>query len=230
MRIPSWVPVVGSKDEAVSPPPVVEVASTGSSKKRGSPLKVVVIVLVVLIVLGGVGFGAKKFLLKPKATTATSTTATATKAPATTSTASATSTSTTSAGATASKGGTWQGTVVRAGMKDCGVNRSHIFIIAGPEGETEVRLTGVDSLHFGPITQQVENQADALMRGKRVAVIPSKKDTFWEEATVTLDDGKDMAETLAAAGLVQEDDGASSAVRQACTKAQEQKRGIYGML
>jgi len=82
-------------------------------------------------------------------------------------------------------------------MRGCGVNRSHVFVIALPEGEKELRLAGVDSFHYGPITREADNRADALMRGKRVTVAAASEDFFKIEGTATLADGRDMAETLA---------------------------------
>lgn len=231
MRIPSWVPIFGSKDEAATIPPVSEAVLTDSTKKKGSPLKSVVVILLVLAILGGGGFAVKKFVLKPKPETTTVATTTSPSSPKDMDV--GTGAPATSAPATMKPddGGSRTGTVIRAGMRGCGVNRSHIFVVSFPDGEKELRLTGVDSFHYGPITQRADDAANSLMAGKRIKVAPSEEEFFRVEGTaVLLADGRDMAVVLAQAGLVQPADGATDAVRQAAKEAEAAKRGIYGLL
>lgn len=195
-------------------------------------VQIILIVALALVVAGGLGLGAKKFLLKPKpAETTTASTTTSLSAPAgMDAEAGAPATAAASTTASSKDGGSKSGTIVRAGLRGCGVNRSHVFMVAFPEGEKELRLAGVDSFHYGPVTQRADDAANALMAGKRIKVAVASEDFFEITGAATLADGRDMAETLAAAGLVQSSDGATDAVKKACDKAQDGKRGLYGMI
>ncbi|MCX6811643.1 MAG: hypothetical protein NT039_03060 [Candidatus Berkelbacteria bacterium] len=204
-------------------------SATGKPKK-GVSLKVVLIGLAVVLIVAGL-LGAKKFLLKPKPAETTTSTMTSPSGPAVVNAeAGAPATAAASTTASSKDGGSKSGTIVRAGMRACGVNRSHVFIVALPEGEKELVLAGVDSFHFGPVTRRADDAANTLMAGKRIKVAVASEDFFEITGTATLADGRDMAETLAAAGLVQSSDGATDAVKKACDKAQDGKRGLYGMI
>jgi hypothetical protein len=195
------------------------------TEKKGFPRWLLIVLAIV--VLGGGFFALKMTVLKPKSETGVSTTASTSP---TATSESTTQPKTPTAAAKPADAGSHSGTIVRAGLRGCGVNRSHVFIVALSEGEKELRLAGVDSFHYGPITQETDNRADAMMRGKRITVAEASESFFKIEGAATLADGRDMAEVLAAAGLVQQSDGASEAVIAACKEAQAAKRGIFGML
>lgn len=199
-------------------------ASTDSTEKKGSPLKIVGIIVVVLIVLGGAGFGAKKFLLKSKDTTTTTPAVATTKATsAMTPTAASGSTTTPKPVAKSDdpEMASWSGPVVDA-------NGSDTFFIDKAGVRTQVELDGVEMPGYGALCSEMENQARAIVTGTvRVEPVAVEHGINQCTAKVTLSGGRDAAETLAAAGWVVPSDNASPEIKHLAQETEAERKGMH---
>lgn len=199
-------------------------ASTDSTEKKGSPLRIVGIIVVVLIVLGGAGFAVKKFVLKPKSTATVATTTPTAPATVALTTAPAAATATTTAPRSDPADpemASWSGQVV-------GANGSDTFYVMKGDAQVEVKLDNTNCPGYGALVPEMQRKALELVNGN-VRVEPSSVEHGINrcQGKITLGNGRDAAAVLVGAGWVLPGDNAPDDLKQLAVGAEKARLGMH---